>query len=135
MLSGLVLCPPMNPPSRHRTPSAPSLVSSALTGLILATITSSAILADRLTRGDSRVVMVTDAVAAAAAILVLATRCRWFFDARPAEASARATAALRRQLVPRVLAQAAGALLGILLVHLALRCSPLGASAWLSERP
>lgn len=123
-------------PSRRRE----GLASGLLTGLLLSTVTSSAILVDRLTRGEPWVVLVTDAVTASVAVLVLATTCRWFFDApfsssTGASGEARVRAALRARLVRVMLAQAVGAVLGVLAVHLALRGSPFGAYAWLSERP
>ena len=105
-------------------------------GLALATISSSAIVADRIARGRSWVVMATDAVAAATTVLVLAIACRRFFEAPgPGRVPVARPAGVRRGPFGEVSAQAAGAALGVLLVHLALRSSPLRACAWLCERP
>jgi hypothetical protein len=138
-------------PARHRAPGtstpatrlpradrAPAtdcrrLAAGALAGLILGTISSAAILADRIARGDSWVVMTTDAVVAASAVVVLAITFRWSFESFRPDAGASAQAPGR--LLGAISAHAAGAVLGVLLVHLALHSSPLRACQWLCERP
>jgi hypothetical protein len=107
--------------------------AGAVAGLVLGTISSAAILADRIARGDAWVVMTTHAVAAASAVVVLALTSRSSFASLRMGVGARANAPWRA--LGAVSAQAAGAILGVVLVHLALRSSALRSCLWLCERP
>lgn len=109
------------------------LAAGALVGLLVGTTSSAAILATRVVRGESWVVLATDALVAAFAVLVLALTSRRPFD--PLRCGTEGRAPVPGQLSGALSAQAAGAVLGILLVHLALRLSPLRACSWLCERP
>jgi len=99
------------------------VAAGAVVGLVLGIISSAAILADRIARGDAWVVMAAHVIAAASAIVVLAVTGRPSF----ADESRRPLGA--------VSAQAAGAVLGVMLVHLVLQTSPLHSCQWLCERP
>jgi hypothetical protein len=101
--------------------------------MALGTISSAAILADRIARGDAWVVTATHAVAAAFVVAVLAVTGRSSFAALRADMGARADAS--RRPLGAVSVQAAGAVLGVVLVHLVLQHSALRSCQWLCERP
>lgn len=112
-------------------PTRQGLLSGLLSGLLLAVICSAGILAERLAKGDARIVVLADAAAAATAVVILATIFRRFVTP-PSSAHERAAPPSPTRLIG---AQAVGALLGVALVHVALRRSSLGACGWLCEQP
>lgn len=122
--------------SRPRRTDAmrPGIACGVLSGLLVAVISSAGILAERVARGDARVVMAATATAAVAAVLVLATTFRPFLTP-PSEADDVPTARPARWPSRVMGAQALGALLGVAIVHLALRGSSLRACGWLCEQP
>ncbi|APR78720.1 Aquaporin Z [Minicystis rosea] len=108
----------------------PGLVAGAISGLLLAGVSSAGIVAERLSRGDARVVLGADAVAAAVAVIVLATTFRPFITTERDD-----DGAPRRSPARVIGAQAVGALAGVALVHLALRATSLRTCGWLCEEP
>ncbi|MFT3764090.1 MAG: hypothetical protein QM820_00975 [Minicystis sp.] len=118
-------------PPRRAGAVRPGLVCGALGGLLLALISSAGILAERVAQGDARVVVLADAAAAATAVIVLATTFRSFITPRADGGSGVPVTGPSRVIG----AQALGAVLGVGLVHLALRGSSLRACGWLCEEP
>jgi len=120
----------------RRRPDAlrPGLACGALSGLLLAIISSAGILAERVERGDARVVGLATAAAAATGVLVLAMTLRRSLAPAHGPEEAPPTASPAGPS-PVIAAQAVGALLGVVAVHLALRGSSLLSCGWLFEGP
>jgi hypothetical protein len=97
-------------------------------GFALACATSGAIVADRLSCGAFRVVGPSTVLAAACTISLLSLTRRRVTPAAPPLGAAGPWRS-------RGLAQMAGAVLGVSLVHAALRAAPFAGAAWLCERP
>ncbi len=126
---------PARAPLVRRRPDAvgPGLVCGALGGLLLAIISSAGILAERVERGDARVVALATAAAAATGVLLLATTFRR--SLAPLHGAEEAPAASPATPSRVIGAQALGAILGVVAVHLLLCGSPLRSCGWLCEGP
>lgn len=120
---------------RHAALILRTFAVGALAGLLLALIISATIVGERLFPGDLRVVITANVIAAAAAMLVLLFTFRPFLTWFAADRRAMGRSIQRRRVVATIAAHSAGALVGVALIHLALRGTALPARPWLSERP
>jgi hypothetical protein len=124
---------------RVHTPPAPrpgarSLPGFALGGMLLAVVSSAGILAERVAKGDAPVAIMATIATAGTTVLVVAATFRTLVAAPPVEAAA-GRAPHRGWPSCVIPSQALAALLGVVLVHVAVRLSDLRACAWLCEEP
>lgn len=112
-----------------------TLTIGALTGLLFAVVISLGILGERLAPGNVWIVTAANVIGATAALLVLAFTFRPFLTRFDAAALPAGSSLQQRRARAMIFAQALGAALGVVGVHLILRSSALAARPWLSERP
>jgi hypothetical protein len=101
--------------------------------MLVGVVTSAGIVAERVAKGDAPVAVAAIIAAAGATVFLVAATFRKLVDAPPvADASRARGGGWPSRAIP---SQALAALLGVVLVHVSLRLSDLGAYAWLCERP
>jgi hypothetical protein len=106
-------------------------VGAFASGLLLATLTSAGIVATRMSAGNAVVALAANAFATLAAIAVAA----YYLRAQSDSFARGLDAQVALPALPRTASQIIGAIVGVALVHLALRASGVGSSHELVERP